>query len=226
MRGLWLVEVPEMHATGKADNETVKSFITRRVERYIAKYGRSERYEPRQCIFAGTTNKDAYFTDETGARRYWPIYANEVNLDWLKDNLDQLWAEAVHAYETTGVTWWPDAEFENEHIKPQQSERKEELALEEPIKKYLDDRGYYWPVGEPKAFQFEIWKHLKKDSLKPEIDYTDANLKAISKALKHLGYTNQPRRCPPDNHVARKWWPPKDKLNPKLDPDADDGIGF
>ena len=62
MRGLWLVEVPEMHATGKADNETVKSFITRRVERYIAKYGRTERYEPRQCIFAGTTNKDAYFT--------------------------------------------------------------------------------------------------------------------------------------------------------------------
>jgi len=206
-----------MHATGKADNEEVKTFITRRVERYVSKYGRVVSDEPRECIFAGTTNQEGYFTDETGARRYWPIYAHKVDLNWLKENLEQLWAEAVHAYEN-GEHWWPDREFEEDVIKPQQGDRREEPPLAHPIRKYLDKRGD-WPIGEPGEFQFEIWKDLKSNvfAQRPDIDYGDKdNKKSIEKALRFLGYKNDVKRYPNEKGErvpTRKWWPPKDKMS-------------
>ena len=87
--------------------------------------------------------------------------------------------------------------FEDEVIKPQQGDRKEEPALTQPIKEYLDKRGA-WPIGEPGEFQFEIWKNLTGGTMTPraKIDYTDKDKRAISKALKYLGYTNKPKRYP------------------------------
>jgi Virulence-associated protein E len=211
MKGKWLFEAPEMHATGNADNSLVKGFVTRREERYVPKHARFEVNEPRQCIFAGTTNKEAYFTDESGERRYWPIWVETVDIDWIKANRDQLWAEAMDAYRR-GVTWWPDAEFEEKHIKPEQRERKVTRAWEEPIRKYLV--GQRWPIGEPGEFQLNIWKHLSEDRYNPnakaktEADFTNGHYQEICKVLKDLGYKNNPRWNSEKKEMERKWWPP------------------
>ena len=60
---------------------------------------------------------------------------------------------------------------------------------------------------------------MHRNSLKADGDYKDADLRNISKVLKHLGYTNVVRRYPDDEGKRvpmRKWWPPESKMDPDI----------
>lgn len=51
---------------------------------------------PRQCILAGTTNNTKYLRDVTDAKRFWPVYVGEIDIDAFHRIAPQLWAEAAH----------------------------------------------------------------------------------------------------------------------------------
>jgi predicted P-loop ATPase len=121
----------------RGDIESWKAFITRRSERYRPFYGRRETIEPRQCSFAGSTNKEEYLHDETGNRRFWPLLTGTIDLDALKGDREQLFAEAVQCYRNK-EPWWPTREFEQEHIVPEQEARFEEDAWQPLIADWLE----------------------------------------------------------------------------------------
>ncbi len=136
LRGRWLIEVAELSALGKVEAAALKAFLTREVERYRPPYGRMEVVQPRQCCFIGTTNKSAYLRDETGARRFWPVKVGQIELDALQVDRDQLFAEARRLYEN-GIRWWPDQQFEREHMMQEQELRFDVDVWEESIIDHL-----------------------------------------------------------------------------------------
>ena len=105
LRSKWLCEISELAFFRQADIENLKAFLTRRVERYLPRYAHHEVEEPRQCGFIGTTNHSGgYLHDPTGGRRFWPHRTGTIGIDALRRDREQLWAEAVVAYEH-GEKW-------------------------------------------------------------------------------------------------------------------------
>jgi putative DNA primase/helicase len=97
-RGHLLIELPEMAPFESVTENTKKDILSRSVDHYRAPYDIRPKSWPRQSIFVGTTNDSEYLNDATGNRRYWPITITNIDLDRLKEDREQLFAEAVQLY--------------------------------------------------------------------------------------------------------------------------------
>jgi hypothetical protein len=102
LSGHWIVEVSELQGMRKSDIEKVKAFLSRDTDRARTAYARTVTEARRQCVIIGTTNSDKYLRDLTGNRRIWPIRVERFDLEALKRDRDQLWAEAA-AREASGA---------------------------------------------------------------------------------------------------------------------------
>lgn len=100
LRGKWAVELAEMSAFRKSDEETRKAFFSTAADTFRPPYGRAAITVLRRTILFGTTNDKQYLSDHTGGRRYWPIYfPREIDIRWLLEHRDRLFAEALHYFE-------------------------------------------------------------------------------------------------------------------------------
>jgi hypothetical protein len=133
--GRWIIEVSELQGMRKSDIGRVKAFQSRDTDRARTAYARTVTDARRQCIIIGTTNELEYLRDLTGNRRWWPVSVGRFDLEALRRDRDQLWAEAA-AREATGVSirlpehLWAVAAKE-------QSERTIENPLTQPLSSLL-----------------------------------------------------------------------------------------
>jgi putative DNA primase/helicase len=110
--GVWIIEIQEIdHILASVGASRAKAFVTIAVDYYRKAYGRQKQRVPRDSVMCGTTNKQQYLIDETGNRRYWPVFCTKADDAAIERDRDQLWAEGVHRYRA-GEPWWltPDLE--------------------------------------------------------------------------------------------------------------------
>lgn len=108
LQGHWIMEMSEMIATANAKSiEEIKSFLSKQKETYKVPYETHPADRLRQCVFAGTTNRQDFLPrDRTGNRRFIPVPVDaELAEVHILDNeaesrayIDQLWAEAMTIY--------------------------------------------------------------------------------------------------------------------------------
>ena len=91
----------ELVGLSKRDVEHVKNFLSRTHDSARGVWGRKLEDQPRTCVFIGTCKRNDYLSDDTGNRRFWPVPTGKIDLDALRRDRDQLWAEASVA-EATG----------------------------------------------------------------------------------------------------------------------------
>ena len=136
IQGVWLYELAELSTLAKAAPESLKAFITRRVDRARLPYERAPRDFPRQVVFMGTTNSPAYLLDPTGNRRFWPVHTGTIDLEGLARDRDQLWAEAYTRWMggQESLALDPSLYLEAER---QQENRRVEDPWEDKVRAYL-----------------------------------------------------------------------------------------
>lgn len=189
LQGVWIVELAELDHLKKTESTAIKAWLTKTKDRFRPPYGKTVQDFPRQCVFVGTVNGSSYLKDDTGNRRYWPVRTGTIDLQAIKDNREQLWAEALHRYRS-GEKWHLDSNAVIELAKREQVDRIESDPWEDALEvSGLGDGG-----------PFKISDALK--AIDPHHErWTKMHEMRVARCLVSLGYER--RRC---RLVKKRGW--------------------
>jgi predicted P-loop ATPase len=218
MQGVWIVEIAELDAIGRAEVSRIKAFLTRTTDRFRPPYGRYTVEVPRQCVFAGTVNPDTYLRDETGNRRFWPLRCGTIDIAALARDRDQLWAEAVHRFRA-GAIWWIDdpallAEAREEQDRRYQSDAWDDLiehwltheirAVSDGFPDYGNSRTESVPRPEPLT-DVSVGEILEEAIGLEPARWTRGDQMRVSAYLKANGWERYRRRDEGRREATREW---------------------
>lgn len=129
--GKCVIEFSEGEVLSKTETKRMKAIVTTRFDRYRVPYGKYAEDFPRSSVFAMTTNEAQYLKDETGNRRWLPVAVRtKANVEQLKKDRDQLFAEAYHRLVVLKETTY---EFPQKELEELQDARREAHPWEEII---------------------------------------------------------------------------------------------
>lgn len=176
MEGKLLVEMSELGSIlgKKAERTRVKSILSTMEDRFRRPYGETAIDHKRMGILAGTTNQREWIDDDTGGRRFWPLECGKIELGRVRDDREQLFAEAVEKARR-GDTWW---EVPDEEAKEEQEKRRIRDPWENIISDYV-----HGPLANPMITLEEI----ATQALKIDIGRLDrAHHMRMGSILRHL----------------------------------------
>ncbi|KVD28191.1 hypothetical protein WI83_23585 [Burkholderia ubonensis] len=105
MRGRLVIELGELRGLHSRDAESIKAFISRTREDWVPKFKEFNTTFARRFLFVGTTNQDEFLDDDSGERRWLPVSIQSCDVDAVRRDCLQLWAEARDAFELVGIDW-------------------------------------------------------------------------------------------------------------------------
>lgn len=181
LSGRWIVECAELSGMRHADVETLKGFVVRQTDRARLAYGHFPVDAPRQCIFIGTTNSETFLRD-TQNRRFWPVRTGRFDVEALRRDVIQLWAEAAAA-ETSGESialpeplWAVAAEVQQEY-------RADDAWAQAISEKLMDLPG--------KITTSDVWEIIGK----PVHMRQQHENSRLGDAMRELGFTRKKARA-------------------------------
>jgi predicted P-loop ATPase len=155
---------------------------------------------PRSNVFAATSNDDSPLTDATGGRRYWSVSCGitrlKADIEKLKQDRDQIWAEAFTRY-SEGEPWHDDFPEFTQALAAEQESRYSGGAFDDAILPWLNN-----PKHRP--FDGNIDRTaLRHDSQPGRVTINDALLHGVGKAQHEI--TQRDRLAARDCLIHAGW---------------------
>lgn len=194
LQGSIIVELAELAGFSKKEDDEIKGWITVKEDRCRVPYGKTITHFPRQFVLCATTNNYEYLKDPTGNRRYWPFKSSGIDLDAIKTDREQLWAEAVNCYKND-LYVGPDAD-EMVMAEKAQNKRMSQDVWEDDVLAAISNMGLSAQAG------FNTRAVLKEMGL-PLREQDTRNARRVSNILQQNGYENTVRRV--DGKSKRIW---------------------
>lgn len=167
LMGSWIIELAELKSLARTAGgvDSVKRFLTATQDKYRVPYERRADIFFRQCVFAGTTNKDDFLQDETGNRRFLIIECGITELkkylfspETMKD-IRAAWAQAVYIMkeENPKLVLPESCRKCAEELQAQSMSDDGKIGL---IQEYLSDKQ--------RTCAIEVWREALKESGRPQ----------------------------------------------------------
>ena len=102
IQGKTVIEVGEMAGMSKKDIDELKDFLTLDADQWRPVYSRDQVTAIRHCLFIMTTNNSAFLIDYTGNRRFACVDVQKIDIEKIRADILQLWAEGAEIYKTDG----------------------------------------------------------------------------------------------------------------------------
>ena len=167
LTGSWIIELAELKSLARTAGgvESVKRFLTATQDKYRIPYERRADTFYRQCVFAGTTNKDDFLQDETGNRRFLIVQtgvkkpSKSLFVPEIMDTIKLAWAEAVHIWKN-----------EKPQLILPEAYMQEAKELQEANMADDDKRGIIldYLEGKTQVCAREIWFEALKETIPPK----------------------------------------------------------
>ncbi len=194
LTGSWIIELAELKSLARTAGgvESVKRFLTATQDKYRIPYERRADTFYRQCVFAGTTNKDDFLQDETGNRRFLIIHtgvtkpSKSLFTPEAMDDIKQAWAEAVHIWKNE------DPQLILPENCMQQAKELQEANMADDgkrgiIQEYLE--------GKTQVCAREIWFEALEESISPK-SYQTSEINSIIAKVPGWQRMKTPRKFP------------------------------
>lgn len=166
LMGSWIIELAELKSLARTAGgvDSVKRFLSATQDKYRIPYERRSDIFPRQCVFAGTTNKADFLQDETGNRRFlivqvgnYPIKKDLFSMDAISD-INYAWAEAVHIFKNDCPKLvLPD------YCKETAKDLQEECLVDDGKKGLIEE----YLSGKSRTCVIEVWEKALNENGRP-----------------------------------------------------------
>jgi hypothetical protein len=187
--GKWIIEAGELAGMTPARVEHLKAMLSRQVDGPVRMaYARESEERPRHFVIFGTTNTQEYLHDSTGNRRFWPVRVGHFDIDSLRRDRDQLWAEAVVREATDESIRLPESLYPA--AAKVQEKRRSEDPWEETIDTMLKGADVHNNVTYVRAS--EVWQALGLTTDKRD----KSKSKRVSEVMQRFGWVRDTLRLP------------------------------
>ena len=163
---------------------------------YVKKYQESRHSFPRRLIFIGSTNEQEFLTDSTGNRRWAPVEVaveSGIDIDLLRMDRDQLWAEGVELFEQEGILAFELEDLAKSVVDVYMMEDSWQESIEQWLKIHGDEPFLCHDILTDSPFHFDVSQ------------ITHAHTIRTGSILRRLGYVNKVCRVRGQAGTKKRW---------------------